>query len=150
MGVSRRLVRIAATGAHRLRGLALGVLGIRRAGVHAVPLTPEGRVVLVRLTYAPGWRLPGGGRGAGEDAQAAVLRELREEIGLSRHGRVSAIAKDPAELGDIFLVEDVVFRARRTLEIEAVGLFDPGALPQDTSPAARREIAGVLALRARP
>ena len=31
-----------------------------------MPLTRQGQVVLVRLTYAPGWRLPGGGRKRGE------------------------------------------------------------------------------------
>ena len=34
----------------------------RRRGVHAVALTPERRIVLVRLRYAPGWRLPGAHR----------------------------------------------------------------------------------------
>ena len=55
----------------------------RRRGVHAVALTPERRIVLVRLRYAPGWRLPGGGLDAGEDLERAALRELREEIGIT-------------------------------------------------------------------
>ncbi|HEX8667604.1 MAG TPA: NUDIX domain-containing protein [Allosphingosinicella sp.] len=145
MRFSRRLVRIGASSAYWLRRLGLGLLGIRRAGVHAVPVTGEGQVVLVQLTYAPGWRIPGGGRGRREDPEAAVLRELREEIGLAGHGRVTRVSRDPAELGDIFLVEDVVCRPRRTLEIEAVGLFDPAALPEDVLPAARREIEAALA-----
>src|SRR3954470_455052 len=57
-----------------------------RPGVHAVALTPEGRIVLVKLRYAPGWRLPGGGMQAREDPREAVLRELREEIGMTSCG----------------------------------------------------------------
>jgi len=30
-------------------------------GAHAVALTPARKIVLLRLWYAPGWRLPGGG-----------------------------------------------------------------------------------------
>ena len=53
----------------------------RTFGAHALALTPERKIVLVKLRYAPGWRLPGGGRGEHEDPRDAVLRELREEIG---------------------------------------------------------------------
>jgi hypothetical protein len=28
-------------------------------GVHAIPVTPAGKLVLVTLSYARGWRLPG-------------------------------------------------------------------------------------------
>ncbi|HLL30194.1 MAG TPA: hypothetical protein VK403_04280, partial [Allosphingosinicella sp.] len=44
---------------------------------------------------------------------------------------------DPALPGDrsaLFLVRDVVYRPRRSLEIEAVREFDPAALPADTAP----------------
>ncbi len=47
-----------------------------------------GKVILVKLRYAPGWRLPGGGRRGTEEPQEAVLRELREEIGMTSHGTV--------------------------------------------------------------
>jgi 8-oxo-dGTP pyrophosphatase MutT (NUDIX family) len=44
-------------------------------GVHGIPLTPDGKVVLVILSYATGWRLPGGGRKAGEDPREAIFTE---------------------------------------------------------------------------
>jgi 8-oxo-dGTP pyrophosphatase MutT (NUDIX family) len=47
-------------------------------------LTPEGRVLLLRLTPSfrdPFWVTPGGGLDAGESFEAAAERELREEVG---------------------------------------------------------------------
>ncbi len=121
-------------------------------GVHAVALTPEGRVVLVRLTYASGWRLPGGGRKKDEPPREALLRELREEIGLIAHGAVEHafefLHEPDFRRGEasMFIVRDVQYRARRwSLEIGAVQDFDPRSLPVDTSPLAREQIGRALA-----
>ncbi|HEY0129816.1 MAG TPA: NUDIX domain-containing protein [Allosphingosinicella sp.] len=140
MSRSRRLVRIVFTFLHGLRRALWKVAGPGRPGVHALPLTERGRVVLVLLTYAPGWRLPGGGRGRKEAPEAAVLRELREEIGLVSHGRIERLEDGrpdsvlPGDRSAFFLVRDVVYRPRRSLEIEAVREFDPRRLPDDISP----------------
>ena len=40
------------------------------------------RVLVVRHSYKPGLRLPGGGVKAGEDHMLAAIRELQEETGL--------------------------------------------------------------------
>jgi 8-oxo-dGTP pyrophosphatase MutT (NUDIX family) len=104
-----------------------------------VPLTDRGTVVLVRLTYAPGWRLPGGGRKRGEAPVEAVLRELREEIGLVVHQaveRLEDVRPSFGRAGDrsaLFLVRGVEYRPRRSLEIEEIAEFDPNRLPVDTA-----------------
>lgn len=139
MSLSRRLIRKFLTALNGLRLALWRVTGPGRAGVHAVPLTGQGKVVLVLLTYAPGWRLPGGGRKRGEAPEAAILRELREEIGLVSHGsidRLEDMEPDSALPGDhsaFFLVRDVVYRPRRSLEVEEVREFDPNRLPDEVT-----------------
>ncbi len=128
--------------ARSLQGLrrALWKVTGRPAGAHAVPLTSRGRVVLVRLTYAPGWRLPGGGVHKGERPEEAAMRELREEIGLTSHRcieRLTLAGEDPA-LGALFIARDVEYRPRRSWEVEAVQEFELDALPNATTPRTRR------------
>jgi ADP-ribose pyrophosphatase YjhB (NUDIX family) len=123
----------------------------RSFGAHGLALTPEGRIILVRLRYAPGWRLPGGGRDESEDARSAVLRELREEIGMVAHGSVE-LACELAEQADhrddlssLFVVRDVLYRPRRwSWEVEALCEAEPGALPPDMS---RRTLRWLAAIR---
>ena len=125
-----RLVRTVLTAGRRL--LRRDGSGSDRPGAHAIALTPDGRIILVKLRYAPGWRLPGGGRGAHEDVAAAGLRELREEIGMTAHG---AVRVD----GGLVIVEDVFYRPRRwSWEVEAVREAALDRLPADMSPRARR------------
>ena len=104
--------------------------------------------MLVRLRYAPGWRVPGGGRAAGEDPKEAALRELRDEIGTTGHGRVRlACELEEAvdykrDLAAIVIVEDVRYLPRRwSWEVEQVGEFDLDELPSGLSGPTRRWIA---------
>ena len=77
-----RMLRLPLRFAHGLLKLNWLVRRPRTFGAHALALTPKRKIVLVKLRYAPGWRLPGGGRAKSEDPRDAVLRELREEMGL--------------------------------------------------------------------
>ena len=115
-------------------------------GVQAIALTGEGKVVLVKHRYARGWHLPGGGRKRREDARKAVLRELREEIGLLEHGQVTHAGTFHHRpdfrkaIVSLFVVRGVRYRAPRTLEIEEVAEFDPASLPADTVRSARMRL----------
>ena len=108
-------------------------------GVHGIPLTPEGKVVLVTLSYARSWRLPGGGQKATEDSRAAMLRELREEIGLISYEKadlVSGFNHRPDHrrgVASLFVVTGVRYRPRWFLEVKAVGVFSLRDLPPDTA-----------------
>jgi len=140
MGIGRRLLRIAFTALHRLRRRLWAAAGPGREGVHALALTERGAVVLVRLTYAPGWRLPGGGRKAGEAPAEAILRELREEIGLVAHHRIERleaidfVPELPGDRSALFRVTGVRYRPPKwNLEVEEVREFDPRRLPDDAT-----------------
>ncbi len=142
--LTRRPLRWAATGLHRLRRALWYLRRPRTFGVHAAALTPTGHLVLVRLRYARGWRLPGGGRGETEDPREAVLRELREEIGLESHGAVELVGEQmdapdfKQDLASLFIVRDVEYRPRWSLEVEEVTEAAVDRLPGDLSERARR------------
>jgi 8-oxo-dGTP pyrophosphatase MutT (NUDIX family) len=137
-----RFLRLALGAVHRLLKLFWFVRRPRTFGAHALALTPEGKAILVRLRYAPGWRLPGGGRDEREDPRDAVLRELREEIGLVSHGEVHLAAEldEPADfkhdLAALFVVRDVRYLPRWSWEVEAIIEVPLDELPPDLSPRA--------------
>lgn len=116
-----------------------------RPGVHSVALTPGGAIVLVKLRYARGWRLPGGGRKQGEDPREAALRELAEEIGMTGHGAVEPVPGEGSP-PSLFVVREVEYRPRWSLEIEAVTEAAPGQVPRDLAPSAARAISLARAL----
>ena len=146
------LVRVAATAAHKLLKVAWFIRRPRTFGAHAVALTREHRLILVKLRYAPGWRLPGGGRSAAEDPREAALRELREEIGMTSHGEVQLACEleestdFKRDLASLVIVRDVEYRPRRwSWEVEEVRETALDALPPDLSPQMRRWLGTVAA-----
>lgn len=106
-------------------------------------------MILVKLRYASGWRLPGGGCNAGEHPGEAALRELREEIGVSSHGAVRLVCKFDQkvhfkqDLASLFIVEDVCYRPRWSWEVEQVRQFSLEDLPPDLAPVTRAWIEAV-------
>jgi 8-oxo-dGTP pyrophosphatase MutT (NUDIX family) len=116
-------------------------------GVQAIPLTAAGRVILVKHRYTRGWHLPGGGYKRNEDAHAAILRELKEELGLTSHGEVRQLGcftyhpDYRRSTVTLLLVRDVVYCPRWSLEIEEVGEFDRERLPPGTTNVARERLA---------
>jgi 8-oxo-dGTP pyrophosphatase MutT (NUDIX family) len=143
MRLSDRILRVGATAAHRLFRL---MRPRRGSGVHAVALTPERHIILVRLRYAAGWRLPGGGRREHEDPVEAVLRELREEIGMTAHGPVRiGLADSPDDDGrgsPVLIIEGVRYSpARWSWEVERIIEAPLDDLPEDIAPITRSWLA---------
>lgn len=128
----------------------------RTFGVRALLTDPAGRIALVRHQYVAGWYLPGGGVDKRESAEAAIRRELREEIGVTQaaitgllgvyHNRVEA-KDDHVIVFQARLDDPAVLRAADPREIAEAGWFMPQALPDGTSPATRRRIAEHVAGR---
>ncbi len=140
-------LRVVLTAAHQVLKARWFLRRPRTFGAHAVAITPEGRIVLVKLRYARGWRVPGGGRAAGEDPIVAALRELREEIGMTSHD-VARLARDFEEFTDfkrdtasLVVVRDVRYRPHRwSWEVEKVREFDANSLPEAISTVSARWI----------
>jgi 8-oxo-dGTP pyrophosphatase MutT (NUDIX family) len=146
----KRLLRAGATAFHKLLAVGWFFRRPKTYGAHAFALTREGRLVLVKLWYAPGWRLPGGGRDESEAPVAAALRELREEIGMMSHGAVEPVCELEEEVDfkrdtcSLIIVRDVEYRPKRwSWEVEAVREASLDDLPSGLSPQARRWLSEV-------
>ncbi len=156
--IVRKHLQEAGRGAPVLRRLLHGWFLVSRPmtlGVRAALIDREDRVCLVRHGYAAGWQLPGGGIETGEDAIAALRRELQEEARVELDG--------PPRLHGIFHNRHVsrrdhvlVYVAREfrvlgerppDLEIAAVGFFPMASLPEGTTPGTRARLEEIAAGR---
>lgn len=121
-------------------------------GAQGIVVDQDGRVLLLRHTYKPGWWFPGGGVERGESCEQAVARELQEEalvMPIERpvlHGLFTNFANFPADHIAVFVVRDWrhVGGATCAQEIEAVEWFPLDALPPDISRGTRRRLAEVF------
>ena len=111
-------------------------------GVRAIIRNEQGQILLVKHTYFHGWHLPGGGVETGETCEAALERELAEEVG------IEPIKMTPARVihnSTASKRDHVIFYAidewrqnpnhqPSPLEIESVIWFSECDLPQDLAP----------------
>lgn len=127
------------------RGLTLGA--------QAALIDGEERILLIRHAYQAGWRFPGGGVERDETVEAALARELDEEVGVELTGRAelfgiySNAAIFPNDHIALF-----VARAWRQVRVPAPNyeiadqrLFARDALPDDMSPGTARRMAEIFA-----
>ena len=79
--IPARVHRWALRNAHRIRSRFRRAFKPDIAGVSVILRDGEGRVLLVRHSYGPrGWSGVGGGLKRGEEPEAALRREVREEL----------------------------------------------------------------------
>ena len=116
-------------------------------GVTAIVDDEAGRVLLVRHSYQPGWHLPGGGVGAAEPPAEAVLRELREEVGLIASAAPELVGVFTRRIGwvtnviALYRVRGARIAFKPSAEIREILWADPRALPDGTVRGARRRLA---------
>jgi len=116
-------------------------------GAQALLVDDAGRVGLVRHSYKDGWSFPGGGVGRGEPASAALLRELREELGSFRSdppvlfGLYTRPTGWATNVIALYLLMNAQVEFRPNLEIRAFVFADPLALPPGTGRGTARRLA---------
>jgi len=126
------------------RGLTLGAQGVVIDG--------EGRVLLVRHGYRPGWWFPGGGVEWGETIETALARELEEEVGVTLtapaalHGVFSNFGNFPGDHIAVFVVRHWQRRGdyRKSGEIAEARMFAWQTLPERVDPGTRARLAEIF------
>ncbi len=111
----------------------------------ALILDEQGRILLLEHVFRPdgGWGIPGGFLNKGEQPEAALRRELREEIGIEVADVEMLFARALTRPKQI----EIYFRARAigrpepcSFEIKRAGWFSLDALPPELSEDQRRLI----------
>ena len=116
-------------------------------GVSAIVDNAQGRVLLVRQRYSPGWHFPGGGVARGEPPAEAIVRELREEVGLLSsavpvlHGLYTRTVGIATNLVALYRVAEAKIAFAPNVEIAEIQWTDPSAPPDDASPGTLRRLA---------
>lgn len=126
------------------RGLTLGVRAIVRLN--------DGKFLLVRHTYTPGWHFPGGGVEKGQTAEQALRDELRQETGLQIIGKPimhgvfynSNVSKKDHVLAYHCDVQGGLEAKPTSIEIAEIGYFSFEDLPQDIDPGTARRIREIV------
>jgi ADP-ribose pyrophosphatase YjhB (NUDIX family) len=96
----------------------------------------RGRVLLLKHRFRPGsgWGLPGGFIEKGEQPDAALRRELREEIGLEvEQLKLFAVRafKKPKQVEIVFMGQAIGSTDELNFEIQEAVWFLPGELPAE-------------------
>ena len=104
--------------------------------VGAIITDKEGRLLLLKHRFrpSPGWGIPGGFIEKGEQPDAALRRELREEAELELHDLKLFAArafKEPKQIEIIFTARAMDDTERLSFEIQKAGWFSHDELPAD-------------------
>lgn len=116
-------------------------------GVRAIILDGDGRVLLIRHSYVPGWHLPGGGVDKGETLAEAMRREVREEVGLTVGearplGVYLRLKRGASDHVGVFVAEAWSGTPKvDRFELVDAAFFPLDRLPEDTTPATLRRLA---------
>ncbi len=120
-----------------------------RTGVR-VMMIMDGKVLLVRQTYMPGWWMPGGGLKRGETLEQAARREAHEETGaelgnLQLMGGYTNFTEWKTDHNIVFICTDYKITGKPDHEIAEVRAFPLNELPEGLCPGHHRRLEEVRA-----
>lgn len=121
-------------------------------GVRAVVRSADGKFLLVRHTYTPGWHFPGGGVERGQTTESALRRELLQETDLELVGRPvlhgvfynDKVSRRDHVLAYLCEVRGNLAGKPASVEIAEIGYFDLQDLPPDTDPGTVRRMREIV------
>lgn len=116
-------------------------------GVRGMVVDGEGRVLLVRHSYLPGWYMPGGGVKRRETVLAGLKRELFEEVGVTSVeapvllGVYSNFIGYRSDHVCVFVVRLYALEERHSHEIAEWGFFSRDELPESIGVGTKHRLA---------
>lgn len=122
------------------------LFGLTTLGVRAIVLNENNEFLLVKHTYDHGWFLPGGGVDRNESPQAAIKRELNEEVGICVIGEPKVFSCyhhkifGATDVPILFIVLEFSQIEASSSEIEEYRWFKIEALPDTISPGSKRRL----------
>ena len=129
-----------------LRPLRRLFLFVSRRQSARVLLIYKNEILLIRNIGSNRWSLPGGGLARKEKPEAAALRELQEELGITNvyteHKLGTYHSHKPGQHGNVhvFVINTESLHHKRQWEIDESRWFELGNLPANLSPATARRI----------
>lgn len=132
--------------ANRIVRKCQSLIGMSTLGARAIVLNSQNQILLVKHTYQPHWYIPGGGVKKGESAKMAMLRELKEEVGITVIGEPTLFGiYHHTYLGVndypiIYIVKNYSLEKATSPEIEQMAWFDYTNLPEMISPGTMRRL----------
>ena len=128
----------------------------KRMGAGCLLFNEQGKILLVKPTYKPGWEIPGGVVEENESPKQCCKRELREELGLERKIGSLLVIEYNCETDEkseslMFIFDGGILYGMEISsiklpkdELSEFAFFTRQSLPQEMEPALRKRISAIF------